>query len=111
MSQNSFLFHPVCPREIITTTTSMAKISSSGSDDIPMRIVISTIDSTTDILSLLINLSFELGTFPKHLKIAKVRPVRKSNDSNDVTNFRPISLISSFSKVFEKIVHDKLTSY
>ena len=108
---NSFFLVDVTPNEIITTTKLLKKKSSSGLDNIPMRIIISTIESTAKVLSFLINLSFESGIFPKHLKIAKVKPIRKINDNDEVSNFRPISLLSGFSKIIEKIVYKKVSAF
>ena len=44
-------------------------------------------------------------------KIAKITPVFKSDDDTDANNYRPISLLSSFNRVFEKIIYNRLTSY
>ena len=52
----------------------------------------------------LINLSLESGYIPKEFKIAKIVPVFKDGDCHSYTNYRPISLISSFAKLIEKIV-------
>ena len=59
----------------------------------------------------LINLSFDTGYIPNQLKIAKVVPIFKSGDRNDFNNYRPISLLSSFSKLFEKIVAKQMMSF
>ena len=57
------------------------------------------------------NSSFEHGIFPSQLKIAKVIPIHKSGDSTDVTNYRPISLLSAFSKVVEKLMHSHVYDF
>ncbi len=54
------------------------------------------------------NLSFEKGEFPDYLKTAIVIPLHKSGPSTDCNNFRPISLLSTFSKIFEKLMKKKL---
>ena len=50
----------------------------------------------------LVNSSFQNGIFPDELKIAKVIPIFKSEDKADITNYRPISVLPFFSKIFEK---------
>jgi len=45
------------------------------------------------------------------LKIARVCPVFKSGDQTDFTNYRPISVLPAFSKIFEKLVHTRLMTY
>jgi len=46
------------------------------------------------------------GTFPTRLKYAIVKPLLKKGDKENVANYRPISLLISFSKVFERIIYD-----
>jgi hypothetical protein len=58
-----------------------------------------------------ISLSFVNGIVPNQLKIAKVIPVFKAGDRRLVENYRPISLLNVFSKVFKKIVHNRLSSF
>jgi hypothetical protein len=55
--------------------------------------------------------SFETGIVPSKLKIAKVIPIFKSGDASDVNNYRPISLLSTFSKILDKLVQIRLTNY
>jgi hypothetical protein len=59
-------------------------------------------------LSHIFNLSLTQGIFPEKLKNCRVIPVYKAGDQLDVDNYRPISLLSSISKILEKIVADKL---
>ena len=56
----------------------------------------------------LINKSFETGIFPDELKIAKIVPIFKSGDKTLVSNYRPISVLSFFSKIFETILYNQL---
>ncbi len=48
---------------------------------------------------------------PSKLKIAKVIPVYKSGDTQDMNNYRPISLLSNFAKILEKIVFNRLHTF
>lgn len=59
----------------------------------------------------MINKSFTLGIFPKCLKIARVVPLYKGGCRSLPENYRPISILPIFSKVFEKIVHKRLYDY
>ena len=63
------------------------------------------------ILTHLINKSISTGYFPKMLKTARVVPIYKSGESKDVNNYRPISILPIFSKIFEKIVFNQLSNY
>ena len=55
--------------------------------------------------------SFSMGIVPQQLKTAKVIPVFKSGWKDSMDNYRPISLLSCFSKILEKIVCSRLTSF
>jgi hypothetical protein len=59
-------------------------------------------------LAHIFNLSLESGVFPKMLKQCRVIPIFKAGNRLDVDNYRPISLLSSISKILEKIVSEKL---
>jgi hypothetical protein len=63
------------------------------------------------VLTLIINQSLENGIFPDRLKIAKVTPVFKKNEDYLFENYRPISVLPSMSKIFERIIHNQMTSY
>jgi len=54
-----------------------------------------------DQLCYLINSSFESDVFPSRLKIAKIIPLHRKESITDIHNYRPISILSVFSKIFE----------
>ena len=62
-------------------------------------------------LASIMNKSIENGTYPSKLKLAKVVPVYKNEDELDSNNYRPISLLSIFSRIFEKLMHNRLKSF
>ena len=51
------------------------------------------------------------GIFPNKLKIAKVIPLYKNKDDTHITNYRPISILPSISKIFEKVIYIQLYDY
>ena len=59
----------------------------------------------------LINPTFASGIFPTLLKHAKVTPIFKKGDKLNLTNYRPISLLNSISKILEKLFHKRMMSY
>ena len=65
----------------------------------------------TETLASIINSSFEQGIFPDSLKIAKVVPIHKEGPKTDVSNYRPISLLDSFSKIYEKLMHHRIIEF
>ena len=61
--------------------------------------------------SSVLNISMTEGVFPNQLKFAKVCPIHKSGSKTDTANYRPISLLPVFSKIFEKAIHRRLTEF
>ena len=57
------------------------------------------------------NLSLNNCIVPAQLKIAKVIPIFKAGDKSSMDNYRPISLLSAFSKILEKLVASRLLTY
>jgi hypothetical protein len=49
--------------------------------------------------------------FPERLKYSTIKPLYKKGDKTDISNYKPISLLTSFSKVTEKALYNRLTEY
>jgi len=62
-------------------------------------------------LTYIFNLSLQIGIFPDSMKIAKVIPIFKNGDTHSFSNYRPISLLSQFSKILEKLFEIRLYSF
>ena len=62
-------------------------------------------------LTLLVNQMVKSGHFPSELKISRVKPLFKKGDPSEFSNYRPISLLPSFSKIFEYVIFYQLFDY
>ena len=82
-----------------------------GPDKIPITIIKDVGDIITKPLTMIFNSSLTNGVFPDIWKIARITPIFKSGAKNDVNNYRPISVISVFSRILERIVHDQLYEF
>ena len=51
------------------------------------------------------------GVFPDILKYATIKPVHKNEDRCEVSNYRPVSLLTSFSKIFETLIHRRILKH
>ena len=76
-----------------------------------MALIKCTINEIVMPFTYICNLSFKNGLFPNAMKTAKVIPVYKSGDKHLFTNYRPISLLSQFSKLLEKLFVVRLDSF
>ena len=56
-------------------------------------------------------MSFKTGVFPSLLKIVKVIPIHNGGSTQDMNNYRPISLLSIFDKIIEKLMHKRLYNF
>ena len=107
----SIYLTPVTAEEIIRMVTGFKINKSPGPDDISPRILKLVIDEIADALAHLYNLSFSTGTVPESLKTAKVIPLYKKGDLHEISNYRPISLLSIFDKILEKLMHRRLINF
>ena len=64
-------------------------------------------ESLCESLKYLFNLSIEKGVFPDDLKIARVIPIYKGEDSSDISNYRPILVFPCFSETLERIMYNR----
>ena len=90
----------------IKTTMLSLKNSSPGYDELPASIAKQCIDNYVVPLTYIVNMSLMEGVFPSELKLAKVGPIFKASESDKVTNYRPKSVLSFFSKIFEKTMYN-----
>jgi len=106
---------------IVLTPTNLDEVSkyirnlqlnkSPGSDGISNYIIKKTQGVLAPRLVKLFNNSMEKGVFPDALKIARVIPLHKGGEKCNPTNYRPISLLPQFGKLFEKIIKVRLTDF
>ena len=108
---NSMSFMPTDANEVILINSCLKNKMSHGHDKIALSIMKGSIDIVAPTLACIINTSLSSGIFPDSLKTARVCPVFKSGDRRLFSNYRPISVLSCFSKIFEKIVYKRLTNY
>ena len=108
---SSIFLKPTSCQEIKNVISTLKSKLSNGADNIPLKIIKFIPENVLNLLAWIFNLSLQLGKFPEKFKIAKIIPIHKKGDPKDVNNYRPISLLSSFSKILEKIVHCRLSCF
>jgi hypothetical protein len=101
-------FNDVTPLDVQNYIGKLSNSSSCGYDSISSRSVKLATAVISDFLAHVINLMFHACTFPSQLKLAKVIVLYKKGDKNVAGNYRPISLLPTFSKIFERAIYDQL---
>jgi hypothetical protein len=82
--------------------------SSYGYDEMPQRILKISLPFITSPITFICKKTLSLGIFPSWLKYAQITPVHKKGDRTDMANYRPISLLTAFSKIFERVIYNRL---
>nr|XP_027222593.1 uncharacterized protein LOC113814735 [Penaeus vannamei] len=100
----------VTVQEVLDTIKS-TKDTSAGHDEIPIKLFKKIAPYIAHVLVDIFNASFQTGTFPDTLKIAKVIPIFKAGDKNSINNYRPISMLSTLAKLLEKLALRRLEEY
>jgi hypothetical protein len=108
---DTFFYSDITEQEISVCITNLVTQKKSSQEAINSSVFLPVLGLITKPLAYIYNLSVTTGTFPDILKIAKVIPIFKKGSREDISNYRPISLLSIFDKVFEKLICTRLLSY
>ena len=108
---HSFFLSPTNAEEVeaIIKTFKIKKATLSG--DLDVKFIKLACPIISPIIRDLFNLCVKTGVFPNDMKVTEVIPIFKQGSKINCSNYRPISLLSSFSKIFEKIVYKRVYSY
>lgn len=110
-SNLSFSFQTVTHNIVRDTINSLKNSSGRDIYDINVSLIKELKDVIISPLTKVINCCINSSTFPDALKLAKVVPIHKNGDIDNVNNYRPISLLPIFSKIVEKILCQQMISY
>ena len=108
---NSMYFSSITPTEVFNIICSLNGSNGGGPDNVGNNVVKCRASFFADLLSNIYNEILTTGIYPNCLKIAKVVPVFKSGNSSIINNYRPISTLSVFDKIFEKLIASRLTDF
>jgi hypothetical protein len=102
---------PTTETEIKSITRSLKSRNSSGYDEITSTILKAFSASISCPLAHICNHSLHTCIFPDDLKISVVKPLYKKGHKTSMTNYRPISLLTTFSKTLEKVMYNRLSHH
>jgi hypothetical protein len=108
-SVSSSMFLSMCDSDEISNIIS--DLSKGKASDIPIHLIKHCSIIISPILSTFFNSFMDSGIFPTILKVGNITPIFKKGDSQLFDNYRPVSTIPIFSKIFEKLIYNRLYSY
>ena len=107
--RDSFMFQPISVHEVRDAIQALK--TNKSYIDIPQKCIKLATDHISESITTVFNNSLEQGIMPNVLKLSKVTPVDKGGELSDPSNYRPISTLSSFAQILEKLIHSQITRY
>ena len=107
----SFNIVSVDTLKIHARIVNIAAKNGSGPDNISFKLIKRLSEHIVSALTMMINHSLTTGIFPRKQKMAKVIPIYEKDESSVLDDYRPISLLSTISKISEKTVFEQVYDY
>jgi hypothetical protein len=111
LQYNNINLHSISTSEILKIIKNFARKNSQGFDEIPLKLLKISAPFIASPLCYIINMALSMGIFPDRMKYSIIVPLHKKGDINNIANFRPISLLPSFSKILEKVIYKRLLKH
>lgn len=109
--RESFFLVPTNAQEIKDVIIELKDKRSPGIDNIKAETIKYVKDEIADIVAYMFNRCFADGVFPECFKSGVIKPVYKSGKRTEITNYRPITLLTAFSKILEKLLKKRMDSF
>ncbi len=110
-ASSKFSFTDITIDQVIKELNAISSNKASGLDNVCTKLIKFGSEAIAMILCKLFNMCLKQGCVPDELKVARVTPIYKSGSKDDLTNYRPISILPICSKILEKLVHNQLYNY
>ena len=110
-ADSKFVFKTITNVQVLKILTELVNGKAIGSHRIPNKAIKSSATLITPALTYIFNISIKTRVFPWDFKLAKVTPVFKNGDRDELGNYRPISVIPTVATVFEKLIYNQLHTY
>ena len=110
-SEKSLFFYPTTQIEIDRTIKNLKSKSSYGLDGISNKLLKELRSELLEPLTIIFNKSLSEGCFPEKMKTASVVPLYKGKSKIEKTNYRPISLLLTISKILEKLIYTRTYNF
>ena len=106
MISDDFCLSNTSEEKVLKIMTNIEISKAAGVDKLSSRFLKDGANILAKPISTLCNLSMSQGVFRNSCKVAKLKPIFKKGKKTDPSNYRPISLLPSISKIIERVIHD-----
>ena len=107
----SIFLRPCSSDELLSIIYGLDSSKANGPNSVPFFILKDFAPLLLEPLCVIINMSLREGVFPSLLKTANISPIFKKGDKLKCENYRPISLLSNISKIFERIMYNRVENF
>ena len=107
-NQNSIYLHYCTTEELLEI---IKNFDNNKASDIPIRIIKKSAHVICPTLAAYFCILMAIGKFPDVLKTGRVTPIYKKGDAEDIGNYRPVSTLPIFGKIFEKVIYNRLYGF
>lgn len=111
INAKSMFMYPTSANEIIGVVGGFLSKNSAGFDGVSASLLKRCIGLLVGPIEDICNASFSQGVFPELLKLAVIIPVHKKGNTEEISNYRPISMLSVFSKIIEKLMQARVLNF
>ncbi len=108
---HSFYLNPITEFEIVDVISKFQAGKAPGWDGVSSFVIKQARNALAKPLAMVFNKSISSGVFPDRLKTGRVVPTHKRNSKNETCNYRPISILSIVSKIFEKLIFSRMMCF
>ena len=110
-ANSSFVFQKITTSQTEKVLKKLINGKATGVHNIPNKILKDSYQIIAPFLSDIFYCSISMNTFPNNLKIGRVSPAHKSGDRDDLNNYRPISVLPTIARVFERLLYNQICTY
>ena len=108
---HTMIFSRISESEVASIVTELELGKALGHDGISAQVLKWCIPHILPLITKIFNEFVDKGVYPSTLKLARVTALHKGGKKDNADNFRPISILPQFNKVFEKLIHRRLLSF
>ena len=108
---NSLFLDAILESEVAKEIGQLKVTKSGGYDEMSPKVIRGISNHIVKPLTHIYNQSLLTGIIPDELKIAVVTPIYKSSDKESFSNYRPISVLTCFSKILEKLMYKRIVTF